>query len=237
MRFSSLICTILFLFCLTGCSGAGTENLELGMADIQNEKYEDALQKFEKAEKLGEDPELVCRGKGIARMGLADYEGAATDLTQALSECRGSVTDLEYDISFYLAVAQFRSGNLAGAIDTYDAILDLDRNNPDAYYLRGKTKLSMGNKDEALRDFNAAIRFDSSNPDLYINVYECMADAGYAEEGETFLKSAMQLTHINGFQKGKLYYWMGDYDSAKSALEEARGDGSDESVILYLGKT
>ncbi|MCR4892767.1 MAG: tetratricopeptide repeat protein, partial [Lachnospiraceae bacterium] len=47
----------------------------------------------------------------------------------------------------------------------------------------------------------------------------------------------MQLTHINGFQKGKLYYWMGDYDSAKSALEEARGDGSDESVILYLGKT
>ncbi len=232
----SVILTSLFF---TGCSRTGSNhsNVDLGMKAIENNDYEGALANFEAAEKKGENAELIYRGKGLAHMGLADYKSAVEELTKALSCSNGHISDLEYDISFYLAVSEFRTGDMDSAIDTCTAILALDPKNPNAFFLRGKTELAKGQKDDALRDFNAAIRNNNSDPDLYINIYECLSDAGEAEEGADYLKSAMELTHITGFQKGKLYFWMGEYDNAKDILEESRGDGSDPEVVLYLGRT
>ncbi|SKB51311.1 Lipoprotein NlpI, contains TPR repeats [Lachnospiraceae bacterium] len=230
---------VLSAFMMAGCgrTGSNHSNVDLGMKAIENNDFESALANFEAAEKKGENKELVYRGKGLAHMGLADYKTAVKELTQALSCSNGHISDLEYDISFYLAVSEFRTGDMKGAEETCSAILALDPKNPDAFFLRGKTELAQGEKDDALRDFNAAIRHNSSDPDLYISIYECMSDAGEADEGADYLKSAMELTHITGLQKGKLYYWMKDYDNAKDILEESRGDGTDPEVVLYLGRT
>nr|MCR5526397.1 tetratricopeptide repeat protein [Lachnospiraceae bacterium] len=50
-------------------------------------------------------------------------------------------------------------------------------------------------------------------------------------------KSAMELTDLTEFQKGQLYYWRQEYDSAKESFETAQKTDSNPEVVLYLGKT
>ena len=223
---------------LSGCSLAKNgKTIDDAFDLIEDGKYEEALSKLEEAEEKDEDSELILRGKGIASMGLSDYEAAVKCLEEALAKSEGGVSNLEYDISEYLAVAQYRNGDKEGAEETCTAILDLDGKNADVYFLRGKARLGLGKKEDAVDDFNAAVAIKPKNPDLYINIYEAMRNAGYDEEGNSYLKSAMEQTSLNSFQKGRLYFWRGEYENARDCLETAQKEGGNDDVILYLGKT
>ncbi|MBR1893201.1 MAG: tetratricopeptide repeat protein [Lachnospiraceae bacterium] len=235
---SSLAFTILAgVYILCGCSFGSTANIDAGMKAIAESDYESAIASFDKAEKNGEDSQLLWRGKGIASMGLSDYPEAIKDLKKALSFSDGRVTSLEYDICQYLAVAQYKSGDKEGAVETYTSILSLEPKNSDALYLRGKTYLGLGETDAAIDDFNAAVKCDAKNPDLYINIYESLSDAGFAEQGDTYLKSAMELTELSEFQKGKLYFWRKEYENARDSFESAGKSDASPDIILYLGRT
>ncbi len=238
LKLSFLSAAIMGTALLAGCSFPHEEKgVKEAFALIETGEYKKAMAKLDEAEKNGEDAQLVLRGKGIASMGLSDYEGAVGYLEKALSESDGHVTGLEYDISEYLAVAQYRSGDKEGAEETCSAVLDLDNGNAQVYYLRGKAELGLGKKESAVDDFNAAIAARSKDPDLYINIYESMRNAGYEEEGNSYLKSAMELTSLNNYQKGRLYFWRGEYESARDCLETAQKEGGRPEVVLYLGRT
>ncbi len=229
---------ILCAFLLTGCRDVSVKgNNLLGYQAVSDKEYDEALEYFEAAGTAGENPQETFRGEGIAYMGKAEYDKAVTALKASLSESDGRIGELEYDTAFYLAVAQFRSGDPAASRDTCTSIINLKKDDPDAFFLRGKAELALNDSDMAVRDFNSAVELDRDDPDLYIDIYECMANAGLSDEGAVFLKSAMELTKINDFQKGKLMYFMGEYADAKERLEAARGDGSDPMLILWLGKT
>ena len=229
----------------TGCSlkdlstfdDAEATKTELGMQSIKNLDSDTAFKMFEEAITAGEVLELIYRGQGMAYMCTADYKTAISCFEKALGEADGKVTDLEYDISYYLANAEYKSGDLSGAEDTYTAMLNMRNKDSDAYYLRGTVELEQDLYDKAIRDFNAAVDNDPSNPDLFIKIYECMAKNKYKEEGHDYLDQAMALdTKISDFQKGKLYYCLEDYENARNSLEKARSEEEDE-VVLYLGKT
>lgn len=237
MKRLSLLLGILIL-ALTGCQKAGPgESTVLGFSAIEEKEYDKALDFFEAAVSANENPQEAARGQGIAYMGKAEYDKAVDSLTESLDHSDGRIGKLELDTAFYLAVAQFRSGDPASSKDTCSAIISLKEDDPDAYFLRGKAELKLDESELAVRDFDKAISLNPNKADLYIDIYECMAGAGLSEEGSAYLKSAMELTKINDFQKGKLLFFMGEYEEAKTRLENARGDGSDPLLILWLGRT
>lgn len=233
-----MILILLSLTLLCGCEAVkSSESTDLGFEALNEKEYDKALEFFGNAENNNEDLQEVYRGEGIAYMGKAEYDKAVSALKASLDKSSGYIGNLEFDTAFYLAVAQFRNKDAAASRDTCTAIINLNRENPDAFFLRGKAFLSLGEEDMAMRDFNTAVSLNKNDPDLYIDIYECLRNASLAEEGSGFLKSAMELTKINDFQKGKLLYFMGEYEEAKTNLESARGDGSDPVLILWLGKT
>ncbi len=236
-RAGALLLIALAALVLSACAGKDSEQIRLGMQCLENNDYAGALSYFDEAESQKDNPELIYRGRGIAKMGLADYEGAVGDFRASLDSSGGHVGKTEFDTAFYLATAQFKTGDTQGAIETYDAILGLDEKNADALFLKGKASLSLGDLDEALKCFNKAIDLDPDDPDLFIDIYESLDHAGYASEGGSYLKSAMELRSISGYQKGKLYYWLQDYENAKSCLEAVGESEQTPDVILYLGKT
>ncbi|MCR4908128.1 MAG: tetratricopeptide repeat protein [Lachnospiraceae bacterium] len=238
MKSTKLILSIIIIsVMLSGCGSTESETLRLGMQCLENSDYTGALAYFDEAEAQGDDTELISRGRGIAKMGLADYEGAIGDFRASLDASGGHVKKMEFDTAFYLATALFKAGDAEGAMETYDAILGLDPKNSDALFLKGKAALSLGDLDEALKCFNRAIDNAPEDPDLYIDIYESLDHAGFASEGGSYLKSAMELRSITNYQKGKLYYWLQDYDNAKSCLEAVGDSEQNADVILYLGKT
>ncbi len=243
MKVSTRILTLIFItaacLVLTSCgfSSMGSDTKE-AMTSIGNGDYSGALEKLKSAEKAGENKKMIYRARGMADMGLSDYQTAVADFTTALSANGVSITEADYDISYYLAVSQFRNGDIKDAADTYSAIIALRPKEADAYFLRGKTELKLDRYDNAVSDFNNAIKYDCNDPDMYIQIYESMAECGHKDEGHKYLNDAMELDKkLTDFQKGKLYYCLEEYDKAKESLEKAQNNDNAADVTLYMGKT
>lgn len=220
---------------LTGC-GNNTTKITEGMQLIETLDYQGALAAFEEAEAEQEDSRLIARGRGIASMGLTDYEQAVQYFTQALTLSSGWVQNVDYDMNYYLAASYTKNGQPAEAKKVYDAILGLKAEEKDAYFLRGSVELELGDYDSAKADFDQVISMDPKNYDRLIEIYEVLADHGYREAGQEYLQNVLDTAkQLDAYDSGRIYYYLGDYQKAYLALEEAKDKGGADSY-LYLGR-
>lgn len=185
------------------------------------------------------ESQATYRQAGITYMEQGDYANAVVAFEAALQQKIGGVSADELDISYYKGAAQFANGDLEGAMATYNAILDFDDEEADAYYLRGCLYLRQGNTEAGKADFANAVKYNAKEYELYLNIYENLAGAGLIDEGEAYLTQALALKGddvANLEYRGRIYYHLGDYESAITDLEAAL---EAESVIanLYLAKT
>ena len=96
MRTSKLITLLLAMcFCMSGC---GT------VADTSEQQQ-------------------LLKQEGMELQAGGDYSGAIAKYEEALRLSNMEVGAEEVDLAYYKASAQYRSGDLAGAIDTYSAVL------------------------------------------------------------------------------------------------------------------
>ncbi len=225
---------------ITGCGGltAGKENIEAGMDAVEAQDYDLALTCFEKAREEGEDGRQLYRGMGIAYMGNGSYTEAERSFEKALSFSNGLVKKIDYDINYYLAMAQYKAGEIDEAIKTYDAILAMDEKSADGHYLRGRVRLLKNDREGAVEDYDRALEIKPSDYDLYINIFESLKAAGYDSDARSYLDRALERKDkMTEYQSGVFAYYMGKYDDARSLLESVRTKNDSEELILYLGKT
>lgn len=187
----------------------------------------------------GAKKQAAYRQAGITCMEQGDYTNAVVAFEAALQQKIGGIGADELDISYYKGAAQYASGDLEGAMATYNAILDYDKKQPDAYYLRGCLYLKQGNTEAAKADFENAVKYNPNEYELYLGIYENYAAAGYVDEGESYLNQAFGIKGdgvANLEYRGRMHYLLGDYDSALTDLSAALTAGSD-SANLYLAMT
>lgn len=224
------------------CAGCGADenkdNIGMGMEAIHDLEYNEAIRYFKDALADNEDERLVCRGMGLAYMGLSQYEDAIAYLEKALQLSDGSPRDIDFDINYYLATAYYKNGQAEDAIQVYDAILALRPKETEAYYLRGCAKLYSGDYEEAKQDFDMAIALDAQNYDRLIQIYNVLVDNGYKDVGKNYLEQAINDNEksMSDFNLGRIYYYLEDYESARNSLLQVK-ISSDYEATLYLGKT
>ena len=224
---------------MTGCSvtDKGEESsVTLGMNAIQEQSYDTAIEYFNRSIEEKKDLELAYRGLGMTYMNQGNYEQAKDAFIQALQSASGGVGKLEIDISCYLASAYYHQGDYEKSLETYDNVLALDKKNGDIYYLRGVVNLAVGNQKEAMEDFDKSVSLDSKNYDRYINIYQELKGVGDMENAQTYLSKCQELlTDKQQYEKGRILYYMEDYNGAVAALE-ALSEAGDNKATLYLGK-
>lgn len=221
---------------LTGCGEAG-ERTAGAMELIRNLDYQGALEQLDLAEQNGENTRLVNRARGIACMGLTDYERAEACFEEALAGSNGLVQNVDFDLNYYLAAAYTKNGRNSEAEKIYDAILALRPGEEDAYFLRGNVRLALGNDEEARADFDKVVSMDPGNYDRLIEIYEVLDYYGYKEDGQAYLRAALEAGDkgMDKYASGRIYYYLEEYQNAYLDLEEAREKGGVESY-LYLGR-
>lgn len=221
----------------TGC-GEVEENTANATQLIQNLDYQGALAELAAAEEAGENQRLIDRSRGIAYMGLTDYEQAVEAFLSSLSGSNGFVQNVDFDTNYYLAAAYTKSGRYSEAEDTYNAILDLRPDETDAYFLRGNVRMNLDNYEGAKEDFDKVVSMEPKNYDRLIEIYEVLAHFGYKEAGQEYLQTALASgdKQMDNYVIGRIYYYLGEYQKACLALEEAREKGGVESY-LYLGRS
>lgn len=234
----------------TGCGDKNTENpeqqkpaeevssLDRGMEALEQGKYDEAIAFFEKMIGNEENIEHAYRGLGIAYMGREEFEAAVEAFDQALSNAGADAGRLEYDISYYKAAALVRLGRLNDALVVYD---NLAAYKPEkkTYVGRGAVYARMGNMDKAREDFDSALEQDAKNYDLYIEIFQMFCEGGREDIGQEYLKRALSIDKEpdkNNFEKGKIYYYLAQYDKARAELDKVNGISEPEAV-LYLART
>lgn len=228
-----------FLLLCAGCGANEKEdNLSAGMEAIRNLEYNEAIQCFKAALDDQEDERQVCRGMGLAYIGMSQYEDAIAYLEKALLLSDGSPKDIDYDINYYLATAYYKSGRTQDAEKVYDAILALRPKEKDAWYLRGCVKLYEGDYESAKQDFDTAISLDAQDYDRLIQIYNVLVDNGYKDVAREYLQQAILENEksISDFNQGRIYYYLEDYENARNSLLQVKIT-SDYEATLYLGKT
>ena len=165
------------------------------------------------------------------------YEEALEKFQGALDLSLGEVGEVEMDICFYKAEAQYMLGDLEGAMATYTAIIDFNQD-AQAYFLRGNLYYSLGDEENALKDYASAIEMEKKDYELYIGVYEALTAHGKDKEAQDYLNQALELKGNSAYdkmQKGRINYLLGENDTALSLLEEA-AKGKEKQAYYYLAE-
>lgn len=228
--------TLAFLGGLCGCGKEDTSAVNAGMQYITAMDYQEALNSFDAAQGNGEDARLIARGRGIAYMGMTDYESAITYLLECLSLSDGIVEDMDYDVNYYLAAAYQKCGKYAEAEAVYDAILALRPEETDACFLRGNARLEQGNYQGAKEDFDKIVELEPNNYRRLIQIYEVLSAKGYKTLGVEYLEAALEKksSKMTAFDEGLIHYNLENYEQAQISLEKAKEIG-EADAYLYLG--
>lgn len=177
------------------------------------------------------------RLKGVTLMENGKYEEALAEFQGALDMSLGKVGEIEMDICFYKAEAQYMLGDIEGAMATYTAIVEFNEN-AKAHLLRGNLYYSLGEEENALKDYAAAIENEKKDYGLYIGVYEALMAHGQEQQAQEYLNQALDLNGGSSYdkmQKGRINYLLGENEAALKLLEEA-AKGKEKQAYYYLAE-
>lgn len=180
----------------------------------------------------------LYRQKGMNCMRDGDYEGAIDAFQEALDQSLAVVGSTEIDTCFYKAAAQSAAGKTEEAAATYQAVIDYDDSNIEAYYLLGTLYLNQGNIDQAKKNYDEAVTKAKDDFQVYLAVYRQYMSAGMDTEAQECLQTALEQGGKSGedyAHRGHIYLLLGDYDKAKVELELAIEKESD-LASLYMGQ-
>lgn len=237
--YAALATALCVVMLCTGCGGEKkVSHIDEGMTAIEELRYEDALACFDQALVSGEDKQLIYRGQGLANLGLAKYDDAVAALERCLASGSSVPNKMDYDVNYYLATAHYKAGRLEEAKQIYDAILALRKDAREAFFMRGIVHLKMGNYELGRPDFDKAIELAPNDYDQLVEIYKVMDETGYREAGAAYLESALTNApkDMSNYDKGRIYFYLEDFEAARNYLEQAR-DAGDDKATYYLGKT
>ena len=163
--------------------------------------------------------------QGIALVEQMDYEGALT--------CFEAAALNKEDMTAY-----YRNGQVDKAIHVYQAITDLKPGEKTAWYLKGTMELEQGSTDAAKADFDKAVEAAPNDYDIRIDIFCSCSKYGQDDLGKSYLENVLDgdRKRISDFDLGRISYYLGDYEQARTSLEKAQENGGAEAASL-LGQT
>lgn len=178
------------------------------------------------------------RQVGINKMNEGNYAEAVEAFQKALDQSQAVIGEMELDICYYKATAQYNNGDAEGAITTCNALIDYDDKDATAYFIRGCVYLKEGDSENARQDYARALELSGRNYPLYLSVYENLSGAGFDAEAEELVAKALELGGDSAEdyrERGHIYLIRQEYDNARKELDQAIKAG-DTKALLYLAQ-
>ena len=204
MKKRNLLTLAAVMLLLTGCQDKTRENLE------------------------------AARDAGISAMGQAQYEQAVSSFEEAYALCDEKMPETKTDIALYEAACQMKMEDYESLKDTCTRILALGEN-ADAYYMRGVAFLKLGESDAAKADFDGAVALEPKNYAMALNIYRQYEEISQSAVGDQYLQQALNQESTDmedDYQKGSIFYYLGDYEKAAAALAPSVEAKKEEAMRL-----
>lgn len=236
MRNKKIICLLaagLGALLLTGCGGENQKTYEQANADLEEANYDYALNEYQACISAGYKLAQSYRGSGIVKLRTGDYQGAIDDLTNALNDEKTGKSDRK-DLLEYRAAAELKAELYDQAMADCQTLAENYSLNANDYYLTGCVALAMDSYDEASSNFSEAYGSDSTY-EMAIQIYEAYLGQDMEADGTRYLEAALKTeakTADDYCERGKVYYYMDDYENARTELTTAADKGSTEATLI-----
>lgn len=218
---------------LTGCGGENKKTYEQANTDLTQGNYDYALNEYQACISAGYKLMDSYRGSGIVKLRTGDYQGAIDDLTSALNNEKAGKSD-QKDILEYRATAELKAELYDQAMADCQTLAENYSMDANGYYLTGCVALAMDSYDEASSNFSEAYGEDSTY-EMAIQIYEAYLEHDMEADGTKYLEAALKTaakTADDYCERGRVYYYMEDYDNARAELTTASEKGSTEAELL-----
>lgn len=218
---------------LTGCGGENKKTYEQANTDLEQGNYDYALNEYQACISAGYKLSQSYRGSGIVKLRTGDYQGAIDDLTSALNDEKTGKSD-QKDILEYRAAAELKAELYDQAMADCQTLAEDYSLNANDYYLTACVALAMDSYDEASSNFSEAYGSDSTY-EMAIQIYEAYLTQDMEADGTRYLEAALKTeakTADDYCERGKVYYYMQDYDNARTELTTASEKGSTEAALI-----
>lgn len=236
MRNKKIICLLaagLGALLLTGCGGENQKTYEQANADLEEANYDYALNEYQACISAGYKLAQSYRGSGIVKLRTGDYQGAIDDLTNALNDEKTGKSDRK-DLLEYRAAAELKAELYDQAMADCQTLAEDYSLNANDYYLTGCVALAMDSYDKASSNFSEAYGSDSTY-EMAIQIYEAYLGQDMEADGTRYLEAALKTeakTADDYCERGKVYYYMDDYENARTELTTAADKGSTEATLI-----
>lgn len=236
MRNKKIICLLaagLGALLLTGCGGENQKTYEQANADLEEANYDYALNEYQACISARYKLAQSYRGSGIVKLRTGDYQGAIDDLTNALNDEKTGKSDRK-DLLEYRAAAELKAELYDQAMADCQTLAEDYSLNANDYYLTGCVALAMDSYDEASSNFSEAYGSDSTY-EMAIQIYEAYLGQDMEADGTRYLEAALKTeakTADDYCERGKVYYYMDDYENARTELTTAADKGSTEATLI-----
>lgn len=218
---------------LAGCGGEKQNIYKQAEENLAQGNYQEALEGYTASVSSDYKMPESLRGAGIASLRLGAYQEAVDYFTQALDHDKTGGS-LEQDILSYRATAELKAGLLEDAMSDCQTLASDYNMTGDTYFLTGSVALAMDGYDEAEANFQQAY---GEEPDyqMAVRIYEAYAERDMEADGTRYLEAVLETEPGNAqdyCQRGRIYYYMEDYDNARKELTKASEKGSAEAELL-----
>ena len=232
-----ILIIISMVFLLVGCADTSKDEIyDEALKSMEAGDYEAAIATLQiSIDKETRLPESY-RAQGISYLELGDNAAAIASLSRSLNAMETTDEAFKKDVTYYLAEARTNHGQIGEAIKCYTEILKTGKDEQ-SLFMRGKLQLQEGNQEVAKEDFDLATE-DTRDYDVYISIFNVYDAQKMTVEGQEYLDKALEIKPEKAedyYQRGRIYYYMKDYDKALTELTMAVNDGDDVAVLL-LGK-
>jgi tetratricopeptide (TPR) repeat protein len=230
------VCVLLLCLALGGCRQEDSGAYGRGMEALEAMDYETALEEFQQAAETDGREAEAYRGMGIVYLEQGRCEEAAGMFGQSLEAMNGRNDAFREDVLYYQAEAYRKAGQNSQAEEVYQELAEGSRPGL-ASFFQGEILLEEGDAEQAEELFRQAAEEEESY-EMDIRIYEAYAAAGREADGAAYLRRALELTPADGedyYQEGRIYYYLEDFDAARTSLSRSWELGKEEAALL-LGR-
>lgn len=117
-----------------------------------------------------------------------------------------------------------QKNRFTSALKAFDKAIEIDPQNPEAYFWRGQTHIKTGRYEEAIVDFKRAMTIRPDYVEAYENLGWLFARIDKCAESIEYLTKAIELRPENGWayhNRGHCYSKLGDLEKAQEDAKKA----------------
>lgn len=179
------------------------------------------------------------RTAGIAALEAGSYAEAVQQFDEAIAHSNGFVGKFELDVLKYRAEAEYRMADYVAAAETYEVLLQADKERAEYYYLLSMAQANLGQTDaaqEALSKGEALDAQAAGASDARLTLGNVLLEQGQTEAAMVLYQSAIssgQATADVYNQVGLCYLEAKEYDAALAAFQNGLSVDAGNAQLLF----